>query len=207
MSNVTTSMIKELRERSGAGMMDCKAALLETDGDMDKAMEVLIKKSASIAANKGHRSTANGMIKSYIHTRQDGGVGTLGVMVEVNIETDFAARLPVFNEFVDKLCLHIAAAGPEYVNDEEIPSEQVEKQREMFVAQMEDSGKPENIVANIVEGKLKKWKEEITLMNQIYSLPATKEEAIPIRDMMQQTIGKIGENIVIKRFARFELGV
>ncbi len=206
MADVTVQMIKELREMTGAGMMECKGALIEADGDMDKGAEILLKKSAAIAAKKAHRSAAHGQVKSYIHTREDGGVGTLGVMVEVNCETDFAARLPVFAEFVDKLTLHIAAAAPSYVKTDEIPEEEMAKQLEIFKAQMEDQNKPADILEKIAQGKLAKWRSEICLMDQVFALGQTKEEQITIDELLKQTIGKIGENIVINQFARFEIG-
>jgi elongation factor Ts len=206
MSSITPKDIKKLRDMTGAGMMDCKAALTEAEGDFDKAIEILVKASASIAAKKAHREISNGMIASYIHTKEDGGVGTLGVMVEVNLETDFAARSPKFKEFVDKLTLHIAAAGPKYLSIDEIPEEIVEKQKEIFVAQMEETDKPKDMLEKIAEGKIKKWKSEVCLMDQIYCLAQDKEEAIPISEMLQQAIGKIGENMAIRRFARFALG-
>ena len=206
MSSVTPKDIKKLRDMTGAGMMECKAALIEAEGDFDNATDILIKRSASIAAKKAHRETSHGMIGSYIHTKEDGGVGTLGVMVEVNLETDFAARSPKFKEFVDKLTLHIAAAAPKYLSIDEIPEEIVEKQKEIFVAQMEETNKPKDILEKIAEGKIKKWKSEVCLMDQVYCLAQDKEEAIPISEMLQQAIAKIGENMAIRRFARFGLG-
>jgi elongation factor Ts len=146
------------------------------------------------------------MIASYVHVREDGGVGSLGVLVEVNIETDFAARSPKFKEFVDRLTLHIAAAGPVYLTQDQIPPAVMDKQKEIFVAQMEETKKPKEILQKIAEGKLKKWMSDVCLMDQTYALAQSKEEQIPISEMLQQTIGKIGENIVIRRFARFALG-
>ncbi len=206
MSNITAQDIKKLRDMTGAGMMDCKAALIEAEGDFDKGIEILVKNSASIAAKKAHREISNGMIASYIHTKEDGGVGTLGVMVEVNLETDFAARSPRFKEFVEKLTLHIAAAGPKYLSIEDIPEDILEKQKELFVAQMEETNKPKDILEKIAEGKLRKWKSEVCLMDQVYALAQDKDEQIPISEMLKQTIGKIGENMAIRRFARFGLG-
>lgn len=206
MSNVTAKDIKKLRDMTGAGMMDCKAALIEAEGDFDNAIDILVKQSASIAAKKAHREISNGMIASYIHTKEDGGVGTLGVMVEVNLETDFAARSPRFKEFVDKLTLHIAAAAPKYLSIDEIPEDVIAKQKEIFVAQMEETKKPQEILEKIAEGKLKKWKSEVCLLDQVYCLAQDKDEAIPISEMLQQAIGKIGENMAIRRFARFGLG-
>ncbi|MFH1533290.1 MAG: elongation factor Ts [Pseudomonadota bacterium] len=206
MSDVTPKDIKKLRDMTGAGMMECKAALIEAEGDFEKGTEILYKKSASIAARKAHRATSNGMIASYIHTKEDGGVGTLGVMVEVNLETDFAARSPKFKEFVDKLTLHIAAAGPKYLSIDEIPEEIIAKQKEIFVAQMEETNKPKEMLEKIADGKIKKWKSEVCLLDQIYALAQDKAEQIPISEMLQQAIGKIGENMAIRRFARFALG-
>jgi elongation factor Ts len=206
MSNITAKDIKKLRDMTGAGMMDCKAALIEAEGDFDKGIEILVKQSSAIAAKKAHRTVSNGMIASYIHTKEDGGVGTLGVLVEVNLETDFAARSPKFKEFTDKLTLHIAAAGPKYLSVDEIPEEVLAKQKEIFVAQMEETKKPQEILEKIAEGKLKKWKSEVCLLDQIYCLAQDKDEQIPISEMLQQAIGKIGENMAIRRFARFALG-
>jgi len=206
MSNITPKDIKKLRDMTGAGMMECKGALIEAEGDFDKATEILVKKSASIAAKKAHRETSNGMVASYVHTKEDGGVGTLGVLVEVNLETDFAARSPKFKEFVDKLTLHIAAAGPRYLSMDDIPEDVLDKQKEIFVAQMEGTEKPKEILEKIAEGKLKKWKSEVCLMDQVYALAQGKEEQIPISEMLRQAIGKIGENMMIRRFARFGLG-
>jgi elongation factor Ts len=206
MANITPKEIKELREITGAGMMECKAALIEAEGDMSKAQEILSKKSAAVAAHKATRAAVNGMIFSYIHSREDGGVGTLGVMIEVNIETDFAARNPIFKDFVKKLAMHIAAAAPIYMNETDIPADAIEKQKELFAAQLAESGKAPEFIEKIAIGKMEKWKEEVCLMKQTYSLAVNKEDAVPISEMVQGAVGKIRENIVIRRFARFELG-
>lgn len=206
MSDITPKDIKNLRDLTGAGMMECKAALIEAEGDPEKAKDILIKKSAATAARKSSRAASHGMIHSYIHTREDGGVGTLGVLLEVNIETDFAAKTPIFKEFVNKLALHIAAAGPLYLTEDQIPEELLNKQKEIFIAQLAESGKPAEVLEKIAVGKLAKWKEEICLMKQVYCLAADKEDAVPIPEMIQRAIGKIGENIVVRRFSRFELG-
>ncbi len=206
MASITMDMIKKLRAWSGAGIMDCKAALKETDGDMDAAMDVLRKKRADVAAKKAHRETKCGMIGSYLHVRDDGGVPSIGVLVEVVCETDFAARGDIFRAFVNNVALHIAASSPEYLAPEDVPAEILEKEREVMREQMVDSGKPAEIIEKIVEGKLRKYYEENCLLDQTFALAAEKSEAIPIRQMLKETIGTIGENMSIRRFSRFDLG-
>jgi elongation factor Ts len=205
MSEITMSMIKELRERTGAGIMDCKAILKETDGDMDKAVELLRKKRADIADKKAHRDAKEGMVGSYLHVRSDGGVPSIGVMAEVNCETDFAAKTDAFKEFVNNLCLHIAAASPRWKDAEEIPEEALADEKKMFMEQLKESGKPENILEKIVEGKMKKWYSENCLLEQIYALAQDKSEQVSIAAMMKNVAGTLGENVSIRRFVRFDL--
>jgi elongation factor Ts len=205
MAEVTMDMIKKLREWSGAGIMDCKGALKETNGDMDAAMELLRKRRADVAAKKSHRETKSGMIGSYLHVRDDGGVPGSGVLVDVNCETDFAARSDLFKAFVNNVALHIAAAGPEYLAPEDVPAEVLEKEREVMREQMVDSGKPAEMVEKIIDGKLRKYYEENCLLEQTFALAQDKSEQKSISQMLKETIGSIGENMSIRRFARFDL--
>ena len=206
MAEITMEMIKKLREWSGAGIMDCKTALKEHDGDMDKAMDGLQKARADIAARKAHRETKNGMIGSYLHVKDAGGVPGLGVMVEVNIETDFAARNDAFKKLVNDICLHIAIADPRWLNPDEVPEEELEKAKEIFREELKESGKPEKIWDKIMEGKIAKYLEENCLTTQEFALAQDKSERKPIADMVKDAVGVIGENITIRRFARMELG-
>ena len=206
MAAITMDLIKKLREWSGAGIMDCKAALKETDGDLELAMDLLRKKRADVAAKKSHRETSNGMIGSYLHVRDDGGVPSIGVMVEVNCETDFAARGPIFKEFVNQVALHIAAAAPEFLAPEDVPEETLAKEKELMKEQLKESGKPDHILDKIVEGKIRKFYEDNCLLDQIFALAQDKSEQKSIREMLKDTIGKLGENMSIRRFARFDLG-
>ncbi len=206
MAEITMDLIKKLRAWSGAGIMDCKSALNETNGDMDAAMDLLRKRRSDVAAKKAHRETKCGMIGSYLHIRDDGGVPSIGVLVEVVCETDFAARGDVFRAFVNNVALHIAASAPEYLAPEDVPEEILEKERELMREQMADSDKPKEIVEKIIEGKLRKYYEENCLLDQVYALAADKSESIPIRQMLKETIGTLGENMSIRRFSRFDLG-
>ena len=206
MADITTAMIKALREWSGAGIMDCKAALQEADGEMDRAKEILRKRRADIAEGKAHRETKNGVVWSYMHIRDDGGVPSLGVMVEVNCETDFAARAPVFKEFVNQLCLHIAVASPRFLGPDEIPAAAAEKEKALYREGVLESGKPEKIVDRIVEGKMTKWYQGVCLLEQEFALAADKSEQKPMKELLKDTIGKLGENITIRRFIRYDLG-
>jgi elongation factor Ts len=206
MAEVTMDMIKKLRAWSGAGIMDCKGALKESGGDMDGAMEILRKKRADVASKKAHRETKCGMIGSYLHVRDDGGVPSIGVLVEVVCETDFAARGDIFKTFVNNVALHIAAAAPDYLAPEDVPAEILEKERELMREQMADSDKPTEIVEKIIDGKLRKFYEENCLLEQTFALAADKSEAKSIGQMLKETIGTIGENMSIRGFARFDLG-
>ncbi|MCB1197765.1 MAG: translation elongation factor Ts [Bdellovibrionota bacterium] len=197
MSNVTTEMIKNLRTMTGAGMMDCKNALNETAGNLDQAVEFLRKKGLASAAKKASRSTSEGLIYSYIH-----GGGKIGVMVEVNCETDFVARNDQFKELVHDLSLHIAAANPLYVKREDVPAAVKEKEHEVFTEQVRELKKPENVIEKIVEGKMDKYLSEICLLEQ----PFVKNPDQKVQDLITQAIATIGENITFKRFVRFEMG-
>ena len=194
---VSSELVKELRTMTGAGILDCKKALEDSDGNMEKAIEWLKKRNASVAVKKTSRDAKDGKIGSYIH-----GEGRLGVLVEVNSETDFVARSDNFNNFVKEICLQIAAMGPLYVVREEVPAELVEKQKEIALAQIGETKKPPEVLARIVEGKLNKWFGEICLMEQAY----IRDDSKTVRDLLTDVIGRCGENIKVRRFVRFNLG-
>lgn len=195
--NITAKMVKELREASNAGMMDCKKALAECDGDMDLAMDYLRKKGIASAAKKEGRATSQGIIGSYIHMG-----GKVGVLVEVACETDFVARTDDFQDFVHNLAMHIAAASPVAVVREDVDATLIEKEKEIYRDQMKNEGKPDNIIDKIVEGKVDKYYSEIVLLEQKY----VKDPDMTIEDYLKSIIGKLGENMQVKRFARFQIG-
>lgn len=195
--DITAKMVKELRESSGAGMMDCKRALTECGGDMDQAMEYLRKKGIASAAKKEGRATGQGIVGSYIHMG-----GRVGVLVEVACETDFVARTDDFQDFVHNLAMHIAAASPAAVSRDEVDGSLIEKEREIYAAQMKEQGKPDNIIDKIVEGKVDKYYSEIVLLEQKY----VKDPDMTVEDYLKSVIGALGENMQIKRFARFQIG-
>ncbi|SHH73634.1 translation elongation factor Ts (EF-Ts) [Caloranaerobacter azorensis DSM 13643] len=193
---VTASMIKELRERTGAGMLDCKKALVEANGDLEKAVEILRKKGLSKAAKKAGRIAAEGIVDSYIHG------GRIGVLVEVNSETDFVAKNEEFKQFVRDIAMQIAAQSPRYVSREDVPAEVIEKEKEILRQQALNEGKPEHIVEKMVEGRLEKFYKEVCLLEQ----PFIKDPDVTIKDILTEKIAKIGENIKIRRFVRYEVG-
>ncbi|MBU0552169.1 translation elongation factor Ts [Myxococcota bacterium] len=193
---ITATAVKDLREATGAGMMDCKRALVETDGDMAKAIELLQKKNLAAVGKRAGRIAAEGTVGSYIHD------GRIGVLLEVNCETDFVGRGDAFQEMVRNICMHIAAVNPQWVDDSEIPEAVLAKQREIFTAQMENSGKPANIIDRIVDGKIAKWKTTVCLLDQPYVRDSDKS----IKDYITEIAAVIKENIKVRRFARFELG-
>lgn len=197
MADITAQMVKEIRDRTGAPFIDCKKALEEVAGDFDKAIEILKIKGVAKAAKKVGRETPEGTITSYIHAG-----GKIGVMVEVNCETDFVARNEEFQSFAKEVAMQIAAGNPTYVDRESIPAEELEKEKEIMKAQVIESGKPENIADKIVEGKIEKYYEEVCLLEQTY----IRDSKVKINDILQALIGKIGENIKIRRFVRFQLG-
>lgn len=197
MANITAAMVKDLRQRTGAGMMDCKKALNETGGDLDAAIKYLKEKGLSQAAKKAGRIAAEGLVDSYIHMG-----GRIGVLLEVNCETDFVAKTDEFQEFVKDLAMHIAAANPQYVNREEVPASVLEEEKSVFRASALNEGKPENIVDKIVEGRLDKFLAEICLLEQQF----VKNSDITVQQLLHDKISKIGENISIRRFVRFERG-
>lgn len=194
---ITAQMVKELRERTGAPMMQCKEALQETAGDLEKAVDVLRKKGIAAAAKKAGRATAEGAVASYIHAG-----GKIGVLVEVNCETDFVARTDDFQELVRDLGLHIAAAEPRFVEREQVTEELLAREREIYREQAIASGKPEQVADKIVAGKMEKYYSETVLLEQ----PFVKDSDQTVGELLAATIGKIGENIRVRRFARFKLG-
>jgi elongation factor Ts len=194
---ITAQMVKELRERTGAGMMDCKWALGEAQGDMEKAIDLLRKKGLAAAAKKAGRVTAEGAVGSYIHAG-----GKIGVLVEVNSETDFVARTDEFQELVRDLAMHIAAAEPRFVSRDEVTPEVLEREREIFRDQAAASGKPPQVVERIVEGKLEKYYSEFVLLEQ----PFVKNPDLTVGQLITEKVARIGENIQVRRFARFRLG-
>ena len=189
--------IKELRERTGVGMMDCKKALEESNGDVDKAIEYLRKMGIAKAQKRAGRIASEGLINAYIH-----GGGKLGVLVEVNCETDFVAKTEEFKKFVREISMQIAAANPICIDKEDLPKDIIEKEREIYRQQALRSGKPEKVISNIVEGRLKKFYQQACLLEQ----PYIRDSKLKIRDLLNEIITKTGENIVIRRFVRFELG-
>ena len=197
MADISAAMVKELREATGSGIMDCKRVLAEADGSMEKAIELLRKKGLAKAAKRAGRSTSEGVVYSYIHTG-----AKLGVLVEVNCESDFVAKTDDFLGFAKNIAMHIAAANPAGLTPDDVDKTVVEKERDIFRAQMLEEGKPENIIDKIVDGKVEKFYKEVCLMSQQY----VKDPQKTIEEVVKETIGKIGENIQIKRFARFQIG-
>ena len=197
MPAVTQEMVKDLREKTGAGIMDCKRALSEAGGDMDKALDVLRQKGLAIAAKKAARETKEGLISSYIHAG-----GRIGVLVEVNCETDFVARNPEFQELVKDITMQIAWSNPPYLRREEVPPSVLEKEREIYRAQARETGKPEHVIEKIVDGKIEKFLNDSCLLEQ----PFIKDSSVTLNDLIRQKIAKTGENISVKRFVRYQLG-
>lgn len=197
MAEISAKLVKELREKTGAGMMDCKEALTASGGDMVQAVDHLRKKGLATAQKRAGRATSEGAIASYIHMG-----GKLGVLVEINCESDFVAKNDAFQEFARNIAMHIAASNPLGVRSEDIPEAVVAKEKEIYTAQARETGKPEKVIEKIVEGKLKKFFEESCLMNQ----PYVRNPDIRISDLLNELIAKIGENISIKRFVRYQVG-
>jgi elongation factor Ts len=196
---IAAALVKELRESSGAGMMDCKKALMETEGDMEKAKEFLRKKGLAAAAKKSGRIAAEGIVDSYIHAN-----GKIGVLVEVNCETDFAARTDAFKEFVHNVSLQIAAYHPRFISADEIPEEETAKETEIFIAQLKEQGKPDNIIEKIVPGKIVKWHKEVCLLNQEFAF--NEEGKKDMEELNKEITATIGEKVTIRRFIRWEMG-
>ncbi len=190
-------MVKELRDKTNAGMMDCKKALSENDGDMDKAVDFLRQKGLAVAAKRSDRATSEGIIETYIHAN-----GKLGAMVEVGCETDFVAKTDSFIEFAKDIAMHVAATNPIGLSREDVPAEVLEREKAIYVQQALDSGKPENIVEKIVGGKIDKFYGEICLLEQKF----VKDPDVSIQDKLNEIVAAMGENITVKRFARFAVG-
>lgn len=194
---VSAKLVKELRERTGSGMMDCKKALVETDGDLEKAVDYLREKGLAAAAKRAGRAVSEGVIESYIH-----GAGRIGVLVEVNCETDFVAKTDEFRAFARDMAMQVAASRPEFVGRDDVPAEMLDKERRILRAQALNEGKPEKFVDKMVEGRLEKFFRENCLLEQ----PFIKNPDVSVQDVLKETIARMGENIVINRFARFQLG-
>src|SRR6267378_2516373 len=194
---IPAKLVKELRERTGAGFSDCRAALVEANGVIEKAIEILRKKGQAAAAKKAQREASEGLVGSYIHAG-----GKIGVLVELNCESDFVARTEAFQQLSHDIAMHIAALDPRYVRREEVTPEMLEKERDIYKAQALATGKPEAVVEKIVNGKMEKFYEENCLYEQHY----IKDESVTIREMIEQAIAKLGENISIRRFVRFKVG-
>ncbi|HSR13990.1 MAG TPA: translation elongation factor Ts [Thermodesulfobacteriota bacterium] len=197
MVEVTASMVRDLREKTGAGMMDCKKALAESGGDFEKAVDFLRQKGLATAAKRAGRVDSEGRIGSYIHTG-----GKIGVMVEVNSETDFVAKTDEFQTFARDVAMHIAAANPPYVRREEVPEAVLEREKEIYRVQAREAKKPEKIMDKIVQGKLEKYYTEVCLLEQ----PFVRDPDVTIQDLLNSLIGKLGEKIEIRRFVRFQVG-
>jgi elongation factor Ts len=194
---VTAEQVKALRDKTGAGFMECKAALAEAGGDEQEAVTILRKRGLSEAAKKAGRATAQGLVGSYIHMG-----GKIGVLVEVNCESDFVARTEDFQTLVKELAMQIAAADPKYVRREDVPAEEIGREKEIYRAQMKDAGKPAQVIDKIVEGKLGSFYERVVLMDQ----PSIRDGSIRVWQMIAQLTAKLGENIAVSRFARFKIG-
>jgi len=195
--DISAELIKDLRQRTGAGVMDCKMALKESSGDMEKAIDFLRRKGLATAAKKAGRIATDGLIASYIHAG-----GKMGVLVEVNCETDFVARTEDFQTFVKNIAMHVAAANPQYIRREEVPPHVLEKERDIYRSQARELGKPEKVIEKIVEGKVERFFSEVCLLEQTY----IKDTDVTVKEVLDSMIAKIGENISIRRFARFQLG-
>src|SRR5256886_8247304 len=195
--NISASQVKELREKTGAPMMDCKQALTESKGDLDQAVILLRKKGVSVAAKKATRVTSEGSVASYIHAG-----GKIGVLVELDCESDFVARTDDFKELVHDIAMHIAASDPKFVRKEDVTPEDYAREKEIYLAQAIASGKPANIAEKMVSGKMEKFYEEVCL----YEQPFIKDQTLSISQLITSKIGKLGENISVRRFARFKVG-
>ena len=194
---ITTEMIKELRDATGAGILDCRKALTDANGDFDKAVDFLREKGVATAAKRAGRAASQGIVELYSH-----GEGRVGVMVEVNCETDFVARGEDFRNLAHEIALQIAAAAPQYIKEDEIPDDVLEHEAEIARARAKEEGKPEAVMDKIVAGRVEKFKDEIVLLRQAY----IRDEDLNIEKLVQQTVGKTGENIIVSRFQRWELG-
>jgi elongation factor Ts len=194
---INASLVKELREKTGVGVMDCKKALTESNGELEKAIEYLRKKGIATAQKRGGRTTSEGQVQAYIHTG-----GKIGVLVEVNSETDFTGKTEDFTEFAKNLAMQIAATSPLSIDREGLPAPVVEKEREIYLTQARETGKPEKVLEKIVEGRMKKFYADACLLEQ----PYVKNPDMTVQDLLNEMMAKTGENIVIRRFVRFQLG-
>lgn len=197
MAKVSAELISTLREKTGAGIMDCKRALEECGGDIDKAVDLLRQRGLAKAAKRAGKVTGEGVIGAYIHAG-----GKIGVLVEVNCETDFVARTPEFQAFVKDIAMHIAASNPKYIRREDVPEEEILHEKRIYIAQAREAGKPEAVLERIAEGRLEKFFQEVCLMDQ----PFIKNQDINIKTLLDSLIARLGENIRIRRFARFQIG-
>ena len=194
---ITAEMVKQLRDKTGAGMMDCKGALAESNGDLEKAIEILRKKGVASATKRAGRATKEGVVGHYIHMG-----GKVGVLVEVNCETDFVARTDDFQALAKEIAMHIAAADPRYVSREQVPAAELDKEKDIYRGQFEGSGKPANVIDKIVEGKLGSFYSQVCLLDQ----PSVRDPNVSVQQMLQAATAKTGENITVTRFVRFKLG-
>ena len=194
---ITSQMVKELRDKTNAGMMDCKKALGETEGDMEKAVDLLRQKGLAVAAKRADRATSEGVVEAYIH-----GGGKLGVMIEVGCETDFVAKTDDFKNFAKDIAMHVAAVNPISISRDEVPQDLIDREKDIYTKQALDSGKPEQIVEKIVTGKIEKFLSEICLLEQKF----VKDPDLSVQDKLNELIAKMGENISVKNIARFQIG-
>jgi len=194
---ISVELVKDLRQRTGAGVVDCKKALQEAKGNMDAAIDYLRRKGLATAAKKAGRIATDGLVSSYIHAG-----GKMGVLVEINCETDFVAKTEDFQSFVKNIAMHIAATNPQYIRREEVPEEVLEKERDIYRTQALDAGKPQKVIDKIVEGKMERFYSEVCLLEQTY----VRDSDLTIKELLEALIAKIGENITIRRFTRFQLG-
>jgi len=197
MSEVSAGLVRDLRERTGAGMMDCKKALTEVDGDLEKAIVYLREKGLAAAAKRAGRAAADGAVDAYIHAG-----GKIGVLIEVNCETDFVARTDDFRTLVRELAMQVAAANPRYVRREDVPADAIEQERSIYAAQAAGSGKPATVIEKMVHGKVEKFFADVCLLEQ----PFIKDPDKPVSQLVSDAVARMGENIVVRRFARFQLG-
>jgi elongation factor Ts len=194
---ISTGLLKDLRQRTGAGVMDCKAALQEAKGDIEGAIDYLRRKGLATAAKKAGRIATEGLVASYIHAG-----GKMGVLVEINCETDFVARTEDFQTFVKNIAMHVAAANPQYIRREEIPAEVLEREKKIYQTQAQEGGKPEKVIDKIVEGKMERFYSEVCLLEQTY----IRDSEMTVKEVLDGMIAKFGENMAIRRFTRFQLG-
>src|SRR4030042_612359 len=194
---ISVELVKDLRQRTGAGVIDCRTALQEAEGNMEAAIDYLRRKGLATAAKKAGRIATDGLVSSYIHAG-----GKMGVLVEINCETDFVAKTEGFQTFVKNMAMHIAAANPQYIRREEIPEEVLEREKRIYRSQALDSGKPEKVIDKIVQGKMERFYSEVCLLEQTYF----KDSDLTVKEVLDTMIGKVGENINIRRFVRFQLG-